>query len=82
MPANPDQLREWRNMELTKLALEHVKAERQSWIEQSCVGATSNDSHKQAALRDGIIAGLGFVLALGVTDDDASTEGESRASRA
>ena len=77
MSANADQLREWRNLALTKLALEHVKAERQNWIEQSCVGSTACDSHKQAALRDGIIAGLGFVLALGVTDD-SSSESEPR----
>lgn len=64
-------------MELTKLALEHVKDERLKWTEQSCVGATAHDSHKQAALRDGIIAGLGFVLALGVQDDDSSAESES-----
>lgn len=74
MKPSDEELREWRGAELTKRALQLVKDERTKWTEQSCVGQRASDSHRLASFRDGVIAGLGFVLDLGVADDVSTTK--------
>lgn len=74
MRPSDDELREWRGAELTRRVLSLVKDERTKWTEQSCVGRQAADSHRLASFRDGVIAGLGFVLDLGVQDDVSTTK--------
>ena len=75
MTPTPEELREWRGMELTQRVFRLVKDERLLWTERSCVGNQACDSHRLAAFRDGIIAGLGFILDLGVQEDDGASGG-------
>ena len=78
MKPTSEELHEWRTAELTRRVLDLVKDERLKWTEQSCVGRQASDSHRLAAFRDGVIAGLGFVLDLGVEDDTSSGKSQGR----
>lgn len=74
MKPTTDELREWRSLELTRRVMLLVKEERSDWTEKSCMSFTSaEESHRLAALRDGVIAGLRFILDLGVDEDDTGT---------
>ncbi len=67
---NTQEIHEWRNTYLTQRVISMVREERKRWTEQSCVGALADDSHRLACFRDGVIAGLGFILDLGVDDGE------------
>ena len=71
MRPTPEEVREWMSQDLTGRIMALVREERQNWVEQSCVGRQASDSHRLASFRDGVIAGLGFVLDLGKEDEEA-----------
>ncbi len=78
MHPTSDELREWRGMELTQRVYVLIKEALETWSNETCLGATADDSHRLAAQRDGARSALSFILGLGVEDDADAHANEAR----